>query len=78
MHQNMCYFLITYEIYPLLKHKISPTVALPAYSIFWKITQLSKNEILHFAMTWMGLEVIILSKISQRKTISYDLLICVI
>ena len=29
---------------------------------------IKKNEILLFAMTWMGLESFMLSKISQRKT----------
>ena len=33
-----------------------------------------KNEIMSFAATWIGLDIIILSEISQRKTnISYHL-----
>ena len=35
------------------------------YSVF------KKNEILPFATTWMDLESIVLSKISQRKTNKY-------
>ena len=37
--------------------------------IQWSILQPSKNEIFPFATTWMELEDIMLSKISQRKTI---------
>ena len=29
---------------------------------------IKKNEIMHFAATWMGLEIIILSEKSQAKT----------
>ena len=37
--------------------------------IQWNITQpLKKNEFLPFATTWMDLEGIMLSEISQRKT----------
>ena len=32
-----------------------------------------KSEIMLFAATWMDLEIIILSKISQKKTIPYDI-----
>jgi len=39
------------------------------YITQWNITQpLKKNEILAFATTWMDLESIMLSEISQRKT----------
>ena len=31
------------------------------------------NEIMPFEATWVDLEIIILSKISQRKTILYDI-----
>ena len=40
--------------------------------IRWNITQSSKFKILPFATTWMELEGIILSEISQRQ-LSYDL-----
>ena len=33
-----------------------------------------KNEILPFAITWMGLECIMLSEISQRKTDIFSLI----
>ena len=32
-----------------------------------------KSEIMPFEATWMDLEIIILSKISQKKTIPYDI-----
>ena len=32
-----------------------------------------KNEIMPFAVTWMQLEFIILSKISQKEKVSYDI-----
>ena len=34
---------------------------------------IEKNEIMSFAATWMDLEIIILSEVSQTKTISYDI-----
>ena len=34
---------------------------------------IKKNEIMPFAATWMDLEMIILSEVSQRKTIPYDI-----
>ena len=34
---------------------------------------IKKNEIMPFAATWMDLEIIILSEVSQTKTISYDI-----
>ena len=42
--------------------------------IQWSITQPSKNEILPFAMTWMELEGIMLSKMSQSEKELYDLM----
>ena len=36
-----------------------------------ELTKIKKNEILPFSITWMELEGIMLSEISQRK-ISYD------
>ena len=35
-------------------------------------SEIKKNEILPFAITWMELEGIMLSEISQRKQVSYD------
>ena len=32
-----------------------------------------KNEIMPFVATWMHLKIIILSEVSQRKQISYDI-----
>ena len=34
---------------------------------------IKKNEIMPHAATWMDLETIILSKVTQRKTKSYDI-----
>ena len=44
----------------------------------WYMTQPPKNEILPFAMTWMELEGIMLSKISQSEKDKYHMisLIC--
>ena len=39
----------------------------------WNITHPSKNEILPFAMTWMELDGIILSKISQSEKGKYHM-----
>ena len=36
-------------------------------------TDIKKNEILPFAATWMDLEIIILSEVSQINTKSYDI-----
>ena len=36
--------------------------------IQWNITQPLKNDILSFAATWMDLEIIIPSEVSQRDT----------
>ena len=37
---------------------------------------IKRNEIIAFATTWMDLEIIILSEVSQRKTNILRLLIC--
>ena len=34
----------------------------------WKLFSHKKNKIMPFAATWMGLEPLILSEVSQRKT----------
>ena len=34
---------------------------------------IKKNEIMSFAVTWMDLEIIIQSKVRQRRQISYDI-----
>ena len=39
-------------------------------------SDIKKNEILLFAATWMDLEIIILSEVSQRKTNMYNIFIC--
>ena len=40
--------------------------------IQWKVTQsLKKNEIMPFAATWMELETIILSEVSQKEKEKY-------
>ena len=40
--------------------------------IQWKVTQsLKKNEIMAFAATWMELETIILSEVSQKEKEKY-------
>ena len=42
--------------------------------IQWNITQASKNEILPFAKTWMELECIMLSEISQSEKDNYHMI----
>ena len=39
-----------------------------ALSALRKAFSLKKNEIMSFAATWMDLEIIILSEVSQKKT----------
>ena len=36
-------------------------------------SSVKKNEIMPFAATWMDLEVIILSEVSQRRQVSYNI-----
>ena len=33
---------------------------------------IKRNEIMSFTITWMNLEGVMLSEISQKKTVSYD------
>ena len=37
------------------------------------LLSIKENETMPFAASWMELEIIILSEISQRKTIPYDI-----
>ena len=45
--------------------------------IQWNTTQPSKNEILPFATTWMELEGIMLSEISQSEKDNYHMISCI-
>ena len=38
------------------------------YTVEYYCIYIKKNEIMPFAATWMGLEIFILSEVSQRKT----------
>ena len=38
---------------------------------------IKKNEIMPFAATWMGLEIIILSEISQTEKDKYDMILLI-
>ena len=42
----------------------------------WNITPIKRSEIMSFSATWMDLEIIILSELSQIKTNIMMLLIC--
>ena len=41
--------------------------------IYNGILVVKKNKIMPFAATWMDLDIIILSEVSQRKTVSRDI-----
>ena len=47
-------------------------VCVRACSVLNEILVIKKNEIVPFAATWMDMKIIILSEVSQRKTL-YDI-----
>ena len=66
------YHILWYPLYRIHTHTHTHTHTLEYYSV------IKKNKIMQFAATWLDLEIIILSKVSQKDKDKYHMisLIC--
>ena len=62
----MCVYI--YITYVFLTHKHNYTYIHIYYTMDYSLLSHKKNEIMSFAITWMELETLILSKVSRTKT----------
>ena len=59
---------------PLCRKESDTTVRLPHTHTQWNTSQSIKNKIMPFAATWMQLDIIVLSEVSQKEKDKYHMI----